>query len=38
MGIDAREGKKIRDIDELQERIIEEWEWLDQSVIDSAVD
>ena len=29
--------KKIWDVGELQEHIIEEWEWLNQSVIDSAI-
>ena len=29
--------KKIRNIDELQESVVEELEWLDQSVIDSAI-
>jgi len=24
--------KNIQDLDELRERIVEEWEWLDQSV------
>jgi len=29
--------KKIRNIDELQESVVEELEWLDQSVIDSVI-
>ena len=28
--------KKIREADELQERVVEEWERLNQSVIDSV--
>ena len=29
--------KKFQDVDELPERIVEEWEKLDQSVIDCAI-
>jgi len=29
--------KKIQHIEELQDSAVEEWKWLDQSVMDSAI-